>query len=401
MDCDGDGRCGAELATLAWVLGDRSSELAEALADRILSEMGDYQSLVPKEVVLESCRAHVNTIEQARCAHDPAIGAMAAAYGRARAADGVPLAVLMDSYRVGLRVLWEAVLQADRGPHALDYDGLVRAASALWDLTDVLLPSMTEAYQKAVHEKALARERERATLVGTLVDGHVGDAQQLWETVEALRLPHDIPYVVVAAEAAEVLGMSEQEKIRVLENRLARASVPSAWRPLPDAHVGIAAVRGAARFEALTEVLSVWEHRVGISPRFAILSEAPRALRFAKLAMAGTPRGSRQVTVFGKAPLAVLAASAPDVMDYIAHTVLGSLNHLPDDERAVLVGTLRTWLACGGSTDAAANALRCHPNTVRYRLNRITEHTGRSVTNPQDVTELSLALQADLLTHPA
>jgi hypothetical protein len=313
----------------------------------------------------------------------------------------MPLAVLMDSYRVGLRVLWEAVLHADRGPRALDHDGLVRAASALWDLTDVLLPSMTDAYQKAVHEKAVARERERAALVGTLVDGHVGDDQQLWDTVEALRLPHDIPYVVVAVEAAEVLGMSEQERIRVVENRLARAGVPSAWRPLPDAHVGIAAVRGAPRFETLTEVLSVWEHRVGISPRFEIPDEAPRALRFAKLAMVGAPRGSRQVTVFSEAPVAVLAASAPDVMGYIAETVLGSLNHLPDDEREVLVGTLRTWLACGGSADAAAKALNCHPNTVRYRLNRVTEHTGRSVTNPQDVTELSLALQADLLTHPA
>jgi hypothetical protein len=401
MNCDGDGTCGAELATLAWVLEDRSSELAEALADRILTEMGDYQSLVPKEIVLESCHAHVDTIGQARCAHDPAISAMAAAWGRARAADGVPLAVLMDSYRVGLRVLWEAVLQADRGARALDHDGLVRAASALWDLTDVLLPSMTDAYQRTVHEKAMARERERAALVGALVDGHFGDAQQLWDTVEALRLPHDIPYVVVAAEAAEVLGMSEQERIRVLENRLARAGVPSAWRPLPDAHVGIAAIRGDAWFDTLTDVLSVWEHRAGISPRFEILSEAPRALRFAKLAMAAAPRGSRQVTVFSKAPVAVLAASAPDVMGYIAETVLGSLNQLPEDEREVLLGTLRTWLACGGSADAAAKALSCHPNTVRYRLNRITEHTGRSVTNPQDVTELSLALQADLLTHPA
>jgi DNA-binding PucR family transcriptional regulator len=105
--------------------------------------------------------------------------------------------------------------------------------------------------------------------------------------------------------------------------------------------------------------------------------------------------------VFGQAPVAVLAASAPDVMAQVAQDVLGSLNHLPEDERAVLVGTLRTWLACGGSADATAKALNCHPNTVRYRLNRVTEHTGRSVTDPQDVTELNLALQADLLTRPA
>jgi DNA-binding PucR family transcriptional regulator len=103
--------------------------------------------------------------------------------------------------------------------------------------------------------------------------------------------------------------------------------------------------------------------------------------------------------VFDQAPVAVVAASAPDVLAELAQAVLGSLNQLPDDERQLLIGTLRTWLACGGSTDATAKALYCHPNTVRYRLNRVTEHTGRSLTDPQAVTELSLALQADFLAQ--
>jgi DNA-binding PucR family transcriptional regulator len=102
----------------------------------------------------------------------------------------------------------------------------------------------------------------------------------------------------------------------------------------------------------------------------AVLDGARRALRFAKLAMAGAPRGSREVTVFDQAPVAVVAASAPDVLAEVAQAVLGSLNRLPEEEREVLVGTLRTWLACGGSTEATAKALFCHPNTVRYRLNR-------------------------------
>ena len=255
---------------------------------------------------------------------------------------------------------------------------------------------------KTAHEKILARERERSALVGALLDGHIQDAQDLWDTVEALRLPHDGPYVVVAAE---ILELSEQEQIRVVENRLSRAGVRSAWRLRPDGHAavaGIAAVRGTAWLEALTEVLSAaWPHRAGISPRFQGLGGARRALRFATLAMVGGPRGSAGVTVFDRAPVAVLAASAPDVMAEVAEVVLGSLNRLPDEERAVLVGTLRTWLSSGGSVDTAAKTLFCHPNTVRYRLNRVAEHTGRSLTDPQAVTELNLALQADHLTWAA
>jgi hypothetical protein len=88
-----------------------------------------------------------------------------------------------------------------------------------------------------------------------------------------------------------------------------------------------------------------------------------RALRLAKLAMARAPRG----TVSGQAPI---AAGAPDVLAELAQAALGPLGRLPAKERQELVGTLRTWLACGGSTEATAKILSCHPSTVRYRLNR-------------------------------
>jgi len=165
---------------------------------------------------------------------------------------------------------------------------------------------------------------------------------------------------------------------------------------------GVAAVGGAAGQRVLTEVLAqICEHRAGVSPQFDSIGDARREVRFARLAMAGAPRGTSEVTAFDEAPVAVVAASAPDVLAEVSRTVLGSLNQLPDDDREVLVGTLRTWLAHGGSTEATAKALFCHPNTVRYRLNRVTEHTGRPLTDPLAVTELALALQGDLLSRCA
>jgi hypothetical protein len=402
----GESGLASDIALLASLLAGRRDELAEALTVQIISEASGYDTHPPREALLRSCQAHIDTLLQ--LPHLPpqeraeAVRAVAAATGRSSAGHGVPLVALLRRYWVGVRVLWEAVLRVDRSEDSLDRDRLARVASGVWALQDVWVQSVTDAYQKATHEKALTWERERSALVGTLLDGHIQGAQELWDAVEALRLPHDSPYVVVAAE---VIDISEQEKIRVVENRLTRAGVPSAWRLLPDAHTavaGLVTVRGAARLEALTEVLSgAWEHRVGISPRFHTLSTARRALRFATLAMAGAPPGSTGVTVFDRAPVAVLAASAPDVMAEVAETVLGSLNRLPDDERAVLIGTLRTWLACGGSTDATAKALFCHPNTVRYRLNRVSEHTGRSLTDPQALTELILALQANHVNRAA
>jgi PucR C-terminal helix-turn-helix domain len=396
----------ADLALLASVLAGRRDELAEAMTDQIMSQAPVHEAHPAREVLLRTCRAHLDAL--LRLPHLPphqraeAARGVAADHGRTGAGQALPLAPLLDRYRVGLRVLWEAVLRAGHGEDRLDRDRLARAASGVWSLHDIWVQGMTDAYQKAAHEKTLARERERSDLVGAVLDGHIHDGQDLWDTVEALRLPYDGPYVAVAAE---VLQADEQEQIRVVENRLSRAGVPSAWRIRPEGHAavaGVAAVRGASRLETLTEVLSAaWPHRAGISPRFQAMGGARRALRFATLAMAGAPPGSAGVTVFDRAPVAVLAASAPDVMLEVSGVVLGSLNRLPDEERAVLVGTLRTWLASGGSVDTAAKNLFCHPNTVRYRLNRVAEHTGRSLTDPQAVTELTLALQADYLTRAA
>jgi len=47
----------------------------------------------------------------------------------------------------------------------------------------------------------------------------------------------------------------------------------------------------------------------------------------------------------------------------------------------------------------AGKRIYCHPNTVRYRLRRLQEHTGRSLDDPRTVAELLAALDALRLTQ--
>ena len=51
------------------------------------------------------------------------------------------------------------------------------------------------------------------------------------------------------------------------------------------------------------------------------------------------------------------------------------------------------------STDAQqssiAAAIYCHPNTVRHRLHRIEDLTGRSLSRPKDIAELCLAFEVE------
>jgi len=60
--------------------------------------------------------------------------------------------------------------------------------------------------------------------------------------------------------------------------------------------------------------------------------------------------------------------------------------------RGELTTTLAAWFDQGGSVEATARALFCHPNTVRYRLRQVAELTGCSPSDPRDALTLQLAL---------
>ena len=57
-----------------------------------------------------------------------------------------------------------------------------------------------------------------------------------------------------------------------------------------------------------------------------------------------------------------------------------------------LLETCVGFLDCGSSMEATARALFVHPNTVRYRLKRISEVTTYSPTDPREGYVLRLAL---------
>jgi DNA-binding PucR family transcriptional regulator len=99
--------------------------------------------------------------------------------------------------------------------------------------------------------------------------------------------------------------------------------------------------------------------------------------------------------VFDDSPLAVAAVSSPEVMAKIKASVLGRFDQLPPGERTILLDTFRAWLQAGGSANDTASTIFCHPNTVRHRLHRIEELTGRTLSRPKDIAELCLAFEVE------
>jgi DNA-binding PucR family transcriptional regulator len=71
------------------------------------------------------------------------------------------------------------------------------------------------------------------------------------------------------------------------------------------------------------------------------------------------------------------------------------------DAGPALTETLDAYLDSGGAIEACARKLFVHPNTVRYRLKRITDFTGRDPTSPRDAYVLRVAATVGRLSFQA
>ncbi|HEY1916295.1 MAG TPA: PucR family transcriptional regulator ligand-binding domain-containing protein [Streptosporangiaceae bacterium] len=90
---------------------------------------------------------------------------------------------------------------------------------------------------------------------------------------------------------------------------------------------------------------------------------------------------------------AMLLASVPaDVLASFRARLLGPLERYDRRRQAQLVPTLREFLACDGSWSACAQRLHVHVNTLRYRIRRIEELTGRELSSLDAKADFLLAL---------
>ncbi|MEU6729633.1 helix-turn-helix domain-containing protein, partial [Nonomuraea wenchangensis] len=91
---------------------------------------------------------------------------------------------------------------------------------------------------------------------------------------------------------------------------------------------------------------------------------------------------------------ALLLATVPaEVRRSFAARLLSPLLDYDRRHQSELVRTLGVFLDCAGSWNACAERLHVHVNTVRYRVRRIEELTGRNLATMADRVDFYLALR--------
>lgn len=380
------------LVTVAPAMLRRLPEITDRIVERVQESLPVYraETFVSTAALRTAAVENVEYLLRTDPLPDGADLAAAHRTGALRGRVGAPLPELLAGFRIGFAVFWEILAdEAIRSGAVTDRELAALATHVFWK-ADEYSAALTTAHRDATADALRRHEQERAALVEALTTGGPGDHGSIWEIASRLELPSTGAFVTVAAEVRTVGEMA----VPGIVARLRAVNVSSAWRLLPDLEVGVVSLPGPDPSEVVRIVGAAAPGRVGMSPVYPALEETPQALYFARVAMQSAPRGTTAVQRFDDTPLATLVAAAPEAATAIARRVLGRLLELRRDEQDVLLETLETWLATGGSATATGSRLFVHPNTVRHRLRRIAEYTGRDTEHPTALAELSTALHA-------
>lgn len=386
----------AQIAEIQTALLERCDGLGARTADTVWREVDYYGDTgqVSKDELTADCRKTFRRIFEALNAATPYSTERPTQIGEARARAGIPLPAMLQAFGIAGRLARVEIADLETARPDLSREAFMRISERYWLAHDAYTDAMADAYRDTVSRKVLNQAAERAALVEALIDGRIVERADLWEIAQMLKLPARGPYVAVAAECAS-LGRSALPGI---EGKLDSLDIASAWRLLPDVQLGLVYVRDDSMLDILKGTLArLAVNRVGISSRFDDLRNTSQGVKYARIALSAEPRDGSSVATFEATPLSIAVVSAPDVMKQLSSTVLAGFSDVDERERAVLFNTFRVWVDAGGAIGDAAQRLHCHANTVRHRLRRIGEITGKSPGRPAELAELCLAFEVDFL----
>jgi DNA-binding PucR family transcriptional regulator len=249
------------------------------------------------------------------------------------------------------------------------------------------------AYAVAAESRGAWDSRMEASVVDAVVRGDTG--AELLSRAAALNWDTTAPATVVVGTPPPGRVELASEDVRTVANRHGRAA-------LTDVHgtwlIAIVSGHLSPTDKFLMDLLNAFsDGPVVVGPTAPMLTAAYHSANEAISGMnavtgwSGAPRPVAARELLPERALqgdsSAIAALHTDVMRPLA------------DAGPALTETLDAYLDSGGAIEACARKLFVHPNTVRYRLKRITDFTGRDPTTPRDAYVLRVATTVGRLTN--
>ncbi|WP_077088920.1 PucR family transcriptional regulator [Mycobacterium rhizamassiliense] len=257
------------------------------------------------------------------------------------------------------------------------------------------------AYADAAEARGTWDSRMEASVVDAVVRGDTGPellsraAALNWDTTAPATVLVGIPAPGDGSNGQDGSGRASQHvrDIATHHGRAALTDVHGTWL------VAIVSGQVSPTEKFLGDLLAAFSNGpVVIGPTAPMLTAAYHSASEAisgMNAVAGWHGAPRPVLARELLPERALMGDASAIV--ALHTdVMGPLA----EAGPTLVETLDAFLDSGGAIEACARKLFVHPNTVRYRLKRITDFTGRDPTQPRDAYILRVAATVGQLDYP-
>lgn len=300
--------------------------------------------------------------------------------GRMQWREGRDVSSLLSAFQLGARVFWRHVadvaMALELGPRRLA--GL---AEGVFAFVDRLSSSAAHGFVLEQSEAAVARERLREELVDLLLSDRATEAAVAAAAARAQwQVPEQVAVVLVQDDS--LLGHGVLSRFDPGTLLINRVRLPGAIVPDP--------AQGGRR-QRLAELLRGTRAVVGptVPP-----DRLPASLHIAEVAARLQRTGVLpEDPVFAEEHLdAIIVHRDARLLEVLRGRALRPLDAAAPASRERLCETLASWLRHLGDRQAVAAELHVHPQTVRYRLARLSELFGPALDDPDVRARLLLAL---------
>ncbi|MDX3195107.1 helix-turn-helix domain-containing protein [Streptomyces sp. MN03-5084-2B] len=391
----GTGRARQLWCSLPTEMAGRFRPHADPLARRILEEVQKAVPEYAKPLEGEFGRMIVLAIEQAVIGCIDSIEDLASTQdnwaklfvevGRRVHHDGGSLNSLQAAYRAGGRAAWRYVAelgQAHRFPAAV----LCVGAEAIFAYVEEISSYSVEGYTLAQAMATGTLERRRRRLFELLLSAPPASPATLATMAKAAQwaMPEWVTVVALDPRTEQHPPPTPQVAGDVLLDL--EGPEPCLLTPNPDRDL-----RG------LEGRLPGWRAAVGprVRPADAATSLlwARRTLDLVRRGLAGEDAVTHTADHLATHWLLVDRF----LLDELSAKALAPFAGLTVKQQTRLADTLLSWLEHNGNTPEIAQALRIHPQTVRYRVSQLSELFGDRLADPAKRLEIQMALRAHRL----
>lgn len=358
-----------------------------AIMDEVPSYRATFSGAMGQNIQTAVELAFVNFL---RLAHrntdaDPSVPlqqstAIAYDLGRGEAKAGRTMEALLAAYRIGARRSWRELsrVAAESG---LDAATMGQFAELLFAYMDELTAASAAGHADQLATSGRVRERYLERLaVALITHGDEPAITQFAARAQWKPPSHAVVCVAPAAVASPLIPRLPSDTLHVMGDLVGLdADITVLVAPAPST---------AARDQLLA---TIDQRRVVVGPRRE-LTHTPTAFQRVVRAL-HLPHLHKLTPLDTDVVLAdLLVAADPDCHADLRDATLAPLAGLPVSARERLVETLRAFVACQGRRDDMAQHLFVHPQTVRYRMTKIKRLYGDTISEPDFIFRLTLAL---------